>query len=88
MTYVIAAPCVACGACLDICPVDCIAPDPAGDLYSGEAEQMYINPDACVDCGACVDICPVIAIFQDGALPVKWRQYAQINRDYFNEVVK
>jgi Fe-S-cluster-containing hydrogenase component 2 len=37
------------GACMDVCPVDCI--------YES-IEQMFINPDECIDCGACVPACP------------------------------
>ncbi len=43
--------CVACGACVDACPV--------GAIESGD---VYTITDACVDCGACVDQCPVSAI--------------------------
>ncbi|MCF0166046.1 MAG: 4Fe-4S binding protein [Bacteroidales bacterium] len=44
--------CVACGSCIDECPVGAIS---AGDVY-------VIDPDACADCGTCVDACPNGAI--------------------------
>ena len=53
MAYTINSDCINCGACVEACPVDCIAP---GD------EIYVIDPDACIDCGACVDACPVDAI--------------------------
>jgi anaerobic selenocysteine-containing dehydrogenase len=56
MAYVIAAPCVADYSCVDICPVNCIAPAP-DDVAFATTEQLYINPAACIDCGACVDAC-------------------------------
>ncbi|MDP3673478.1 MAG: 4Fe-4S binding protein [Novosphingobium sp.] len=82
MPYVIAAPCIADFACVDICPVNCIAPRPNDDSFD-DAEQLYIDPDVCISCGACVDVCPVLAIYESRDLPEKWRHYAEINRDYF-----
>ena len=53
MAHTINSDCIACGACENSCPVECIAP---GD------EIYVIDPDACIDCGACVGVCPVEAI--------------------------
>jgi ferredoxin len=44
--------CIACGTCVDTCPVSAIIA--AGDKYA-------INND-CTECRACVDCCPVSAI--------------------------
>jgi len=52
MAYVITDKCIACGACKDACPVDCIAE--ADDKYVIDAEQ-------CLDCGSCAGVCPVEA---------------------------
>jgi len=52
MAYKISDACVACGACLPVCPVEAIS---EGDIYK-------INPDTCIDCGACVSECPSDAI--------------------------
>lgn len=48
MAYVISDDCVACGTCIDECPVSAIS---AGDKYS-------INPDECTECGTCASVCP------------------------------
>lgn len=45
--------CIACGTCIDECPVEAIS---AGDDY------YSIDADVCIDCGACADVCPVEAI--------------------------
>ncbi|WP_425262574.1 4Fe-4S dicluster domain-containing protein [Sphingobium cyanobacteriorum] len=82
MTYVIAAPCVADYSCVDICPVDCIAPSPGDDAFDA-ADQLYINPAVCIACGACVEACPVSAIYRIENLPQKWAHYAELNRGYF-----
>ena len=44
--------CVACGPCIDECPVEAIS---AGDVY-------VIDPDKCIDCGTCAGVCPSEAI--------------------------
>ncbi len=53
MAYVINEDCIACGTCIDECPVDAIS---EGDIY-------VIDPELCTDCGACADVCPTEAIF-------------------------
>lgn len=52
MAYKISDACVACGTCIDECPVEAIS---AGDLY-------VIDASACIDCGACAGVCPAEAI--------------------------
>ncbi len=52
MAYVIKDECIACGACIEECPVEAIT---AGD------DQYTIDADKCIDCGACAGACPVDA---------------------------
>lgn len=52
MAYKISDSCVACGTCVDECPVQAIS---AGDIY-------VIDADTCIDCGSCADVCPTSAI--------------------------
>ena len=55
MAYQITDECVACGSCLDSCPVEAIS----------EGDPIYtIDPDTCTDCGTCVDTCPSEAIVE------------------------
>src|SRR6266542_1256583 len=80
MAYVITEPCVSVkdASCVDVCPVDCI--------YTTDADNMYyIHPDECIDCGACESVCPVSAIFPEDAVPDKWKNYTEINKNYFNK---
>ncbi len=79
MAYIIAEPCINVkdGACVEVCPVDCIHSDE-------NAPQFYINPDECINCGVCEPVCPVGAIVEPGELPVEWEKYAQINADFFD----
>jgi ferredoxin len=79
MTYVIAEPCIGVKdkACVEACPVDCIHSDE-------DSAQLYINPAECIDCGMCEPECPVEAIFQDSALPEKWKKYIEINAAYYD----
>ena len=59
MTHVITALCLRDGACVEVCPVECILP--------GKPEAQwpwyFIDPETCIDCGACVPECPYEAIF-------------------------
>ena len=79
MTYVIALPCVDVKdrACVDECPDDCI--------YEGQ-RSLTIHPDDCVDCGACEPVCPVEAIFYEDDVPPEWKDYTQVNAEFFDEL--
>ena len=44
--------CVACGACVDACPVGALSVE----------DHAEVNEDECVECGACVDVCPCEAL--------------------------
>ncbi|HEX9037744.1 MAG TPA: ferredoxin family protein [Ktedonobacterales bacterium] len=89
MTYVITQPCVGVkdGSCVDVCPVDCIHPA-AGEPNYDHFDQLYINPDECIDCGACEPACPVAAIFEESAVPDQWKEYTQLNADYFRKAAQ
>ena len=52
MAYVISNDCIACGTCIDECPVGSIS----------EGEKYSIDPDLCTECGTCADVCPSEAI--------------------------
>lgn len=55
MAYKITDNCVACGTCIDECPVGAIS---EGDIY-------VIDADQCVGCGTCAGACPNEAIVED-----------------------
>lgn len=55
MAYAINDSCIACGSCMDQCPVEAISD---GAIYE-------IDADLCTECGACADQCPVGAIELD-----------------------
>jgi len=52
MAYIITDECIACGACIDECPVGCI---------EEKDGKIVINKDSCADCGSCAEVCPVDA---------------------------
>ena len=45
--------CNACGACVEVCPVDAI---------TMSEKKANIDSETCTECGVCVDECPVDAI--------------------------
>jgi len=84
MTHVIFDLCIRDGACVEVCPVECIVP--------GEPEAewpwFYIDPDTCIDCGACVPECPVDAIRPEDDLGAEFPEYVgatELNARYFKE---
>jgi NAD-dependent dihydropyrimidine dehydrogenase PreA subunit len=84
MTYVIAEPCIGTKdtSCVAVCPVECI--HPTKDEPEFESEKMlYIDPETCIDCGACEPECPVEAIFEEEYVPDQWKEYTQINADWY-----
>jgi ferredoxin len=72
MAYVVADPCIKCKYtdCVAVCPVEC--------FYEGK-NSLVIHPDECIDCGACEPECPTTAIFEESALPDKWKVYKDLN---------
>ena len=46
--------CVACGACVEICPMDALTQDDAG--------QIQFTTMRCIGCGLCVGVCPTNAM--------------------------
>ncbi|MBR7153998.1 MAG: 4Fe-4S binding protein [Paludibacteraceae bacterium] len=53
MAYKISNDCIACGTCIDECPL--------GAIHEG-AEHYSIDPEVCAECGTCADVCPTGAI--------------------------
>ena len=82
MAYIITEPCIGVkdAACVDVCPVDCIHPIRSAEGFAG-AKMLYIDPAECIDCAACEPVCPVTAIFEQSAVPEKWKSYIKINAD-------
>ena len=84
MAYTICEPCIGTKdtACVDVCPVDCIHPRKDEEEFE-PAEKLYIHPDECIDCGACVPACPVEAIFANDEVPDQWKNYIDIDAQYY-----
>lgn len=96
MTYIIAEPCVDVrdGACVDVCPVDCIYAMEEDDVSEETVPRhpssitdppaiLFIHPEECIDCAACEPVCPVNAIFAEDDTPEEWESYKDINYEYF-----
>ena len=82
MTHVITSLCVRDGACVEVCPVECIVPGPKQDA---EWPLFYIDPDTCIDCGACVPECPVEAIFPEEDVPAEFAADIELNAAFFSD---
>lgn len=68
MSHIITKLCLRDGACVDVCPVECIV----GGKPEEEWQWFFIDPNTCIDCGACVPECPYEAIFPEGELPTAY----------------
>jgi NAD-dependent dihydropyrimidine dehydrogenase PreA subunit len=81
VTYVICEPCIDVldKACQEVCPVDCIHYD------EGQDRMLYIDPAECIDCGACEPACPVTAIFTEDDVPDNWKEYTQLNANWYKD---
>ncbi len=55
MAYKINEGCIACGTCIEECPVGAIS---EGAIY-------VIDANSCIDCGACAGVCPTEVIEQE-----------------------
>ena len=79
MTYVITQPCIDVkdGACIDVCPMDCIH-------GTDQDKMLFIDPEECIDCGGCVPACPVDAIFPEAPdlLAERFDRLREILRKY------
>jgi NAD-dependent dihydropyrimidine dehydrogenase PreA subunit len=68
MSHIITRLCLRDGACVDVCPVECIV----GGKPEDQWPWFFIDPNTCIDCGACVPECPYEAIFPEGELPTAY----------------
>jgi NAD-dependent dihydropyrimidine dehydrogenase PreA subunit len=68
MTHIITSLCLRDGACVDVCPVECIIPGQP----ENEWPWYFIDPDTCIDCGACIPECPYEAIFIEEEVPAAY----------------
>ena len=65
MTHIVTSLCLRDGACIEVCPVECMIPGKQEDGW----RWIYIDPDTCIDCGACIPECPFEAIFPEDEVP-------------------
>jgi ferredoxin len=81
VTYVICEPCIDVmdKACVEVCPVDCI------HYEEGKDRTLFIDPAECIDCGACEPACPVTAIFAEDDVPDNWKEYTELNANWFKD---
>ena len=86
MAYVIALPCIGVkdGACVVICPCDCIHPT-RDEADFATAEMLYVDPDVCIDCALCAEECPITAVFHQDDLPAEWAEFIERNAAYFKK---
>ena len=72
MTHIITSLCLRDGACVEVCPVECIIPGQP----ENEWPWYFIDPDTCIDCGACIPECPYEAIFIEEEVPSEYTMAA------------
>jgi NAD-dependent dihydropyrimidine dehydrogenase PreA subunit len=84
MTHIITSLCLRDGACVDVCPVECIVPGKP----ESEWPWYFIDPDTCIDCGACVPECPFEAIFIEEEVPAQYTMAKDQKRIPFDTKVE
>ena len=86
MPFIITDPCIGTKdtACVDVCPVDCIHPRKDEPEFESMT-MLYIHPDECIDCGACEPVCPVKAIFAEDEVPDQWKNFTELNKQFFKD---
>jgi len=82
MTHVITVLCQLDGACVDVCPVECIVPGKEDD---DKWNTYFIDPETCIDCGSCVAECPYDAIFVDDEVPDEYKADTEKNVEFFTD---
>jgi len=60
--------CLRDGACVSVCPVDCIV---AGNPVT-EWPHYYIDIEVCINCSACIPECPQGAIYPQPEVPTRF----------------
>jgi ferredoxin len=68
--------------CIDACPSGAIHPTPDEPRFT-EVTQLYIDAELCGNCGSCYVTCECNAIFAVDDLPNGYKEYAEINAEYF-----
>jgi ferredoxin len=81
MAFVITRLCRDCvdGACVDVCPTDCILEHRPAHGESHLPRQLFINPSECIDCSMCAPECPWEAIFPDVDVPDAFHEDIALN---------
>lgn len=81
MAYVITRLCRDCvdGACVEICPENCILEHRPSGGPSNLPRQLFIDPIACTNCNACVIECPWEAIYADHEVPAAFKDDIALN---------
>ena len=81
MAYVITRLCRDCvdGACVDVCPHDCILEHRPASGPSELPRQLFIDPAECIDCNACLPECPWEAIYPEEDVPEAFRDDIALN---------
>jgi len=78
MPFVITDICVKDGACVEVCPVECIHTTPT-------APQFYVDPEICIECQQCFIVCPVQAVYLHTELPTEYLESAERNAAFFRQ---
>jgi NAD-dependent dihydropyrimidine dehydrogenase PreA subunit len=84
MTHIITSLCLRDGACVEVCPVECIIPGKP----TNEWPWYFIDPDTCIDCGACIPECPYEAIFIEEEVPASYTMAEGQKRIPFEQKVE
>jgi len=79
--------CIACNACAQVCPVECIECTAEGKGKERHPVQFTINYYRCIWCALCTEVCPTESIFMSDDYETVFVDRMQMVRDFCRDPI-
>jgi NADH-quinone oxidoreductase subunit I len=74
--------CMACGRCIKVCPVDCLAMETEGKGKERRPVVFTIDYVKCCWCALCCEVCPVESLYMSHDIETVFTDRRQMIRDF------